>query len=84
MSLADVVRAHCGTKIVEPARAAGRKEIEIRAGNIHGDLGYKNRLPLVCAALGALIFEEKYRVRRTAIEGPLNGSNTVFKFQVLP
>ncbi len=84
MSLADAVRAHCGTKIVEPARAAGRTEVEIRAGDVHGDLGYKNRLPLVCSALGAAIFEERYRVRRTAVEGPLNGSNTVFKFHVLP
>lgn len=84
MSHADVVRAHCGDKIIAPARAAGRTEVEIRAGDIHADLGYKNRLPLVCSALGAALFEKRYRVRRMAVEGPLNGSSTVFRFAVLP
>lgn len=84
MSYADQVRTHCGENIIRPARAAGRREVEIRAGDVHADLGYKNRLPLVCSALGAAIFEERYRVRRKAVEGPLNGSNTLFRFEVLP
>jgi hypothetical protein len=84
MSYADEVRAHCGNSIVEPARARGEDEVSIRAGDVHQDLGYRNRLPLVCSALGAAIFEEQYRVRRIAVEGPLNGSNTLFRFSVLP
>lgn len=84
MSHADQVRTHCGEKIIAPARAAGRNDVAIRAGDIHADLGYKNRLPLVCSALGASIFEERYRVRRKAVEGPLNGANTLFRFELLP
>lgn len=83
-SHADVVRAHCGAKIIEPARQSGRVEVEIRVGDIHADLGFKNRLPLVCSALGSAVFEKQYRVRRTAVDGPLNGANTLFRFEVLP
>ena len=84
MSYADSVRAYCGENIVAPAREKGQKEVVIRTGDIHNDLGYKNRLPLVCSALGAAKFEEQYRVERIAVEGPLNGANTIFRFLVLP
>jgi len=83
MSYADEVRAFCGKQIIDPARATGQSEVAIRAGDVHKDLGFKNRLPLVCSALGASIFEEQYRVKRTAVEGPLNGANTVLRFAVL-
>jgi hypothetical protein len=45
---------------------------------------YRNRLPLVCAALGASLFQDQARVRRLGIDGPMNGANTVFRFEVLP
>ncbi len=80
MSYADEVRMYCAKNILEPARNRGEKEVAIRAGDVHRDLGYKNRLPLVCSALGAAVFEEQYRVRRLAVEGPLNGANTLFRF----
>lgn len=82
MSYADEVRAFCGKNIIEPARSRGEGEVQIRAGDVHHDLGYKNRLPLVCSALGAAIFEEQYRVYRLAVEGPLNGANTLFRFSI--
>ena len=84
MSYADEVRAYCAKYIVEPARTRGEKEVVIRAGDIHEAMAYKNRLPLVCSALGTAIFEETYRVRRKSVEGPLNGSNTLFRFTVIP
>jgi 5-methylcytosine-specific restriction enzyme B len=84
MSYADDVRCHCGKKYVEPARARGNRLIEIRAGDVHRDMGFKNRLPLVCSAIGATVFEETQRIRRVAIEGPLNGANTLFRFEILP
>lgn len=82
MSYAEKVRAYCGREIVEPARQKGEAEVAIRAGDVHKDLGYTNRLPLVCSALGSSIFEETYRVQRIAVEGPLNGANTVLRFSV--
>lgn len=84
MSYSDEVRRYCGENLVAKARAQGLKEIEFRAGDIHRELDYKNRLPLVCSALGSRKFEEGYRVQRIAVEGPLNGSNTVLRFKILP
>lgn len=83
MSYADDVRDYCGRTIVERARARGDEEVVIRAGDIHKAMGFQNRLPLVCAALGAGLFEKTYGVRRKSIDGPLNGSNTVFTFTIL-
>ena len=82
MSLADDVRSYCSKHFVDPARSRGDKQVAIRAGDVHQALGYKNRLPLVCSALGAAVFESEYRVHRTAVEGPLNGSNTILRFDV--
>jgi hypothetical protein len=42
----------------------------IRAGEVHRALDCRNRIPLVCAALGASVFEERYQVRRKSVEGP--------------
>ena len=83
MSHSDEVRAYCVRTYVEPARAAGRAEISIRAGEVHEALNFQNRFPLVCSALGARIFEQQARVRRLSVEGPLNGASTVFRFEVL-
>jgi 5-methylcytosine-specific restriction protein B len=83
MSFADDVREHCRVNYVEPGRTRGDSTITIRAGDVHSALGYKNRYPLVCSSLGATTFEESCRVKRVAVDGPLNGANTVFTFQIL-
>lgn len=79
---ADEVRRHCIENIVDPARKAGKKEIEIRAGDIHNAMGYQSRMPLVCSALGAKKFEETAGVERLSITGPLTGANAVFRFKI--
>ena len=83
MSYADDVRLHVNTHYIKPARSHGDSEVEILTGVVHKALGYRNRYPLVCAALGSQIFENTYRVRRVAVEGPLNGASTLFRFRVL-
>jgi 5-methylcytosine-specific restriction protein B len=80
MSHADDVREHCRVHYVEPARSRGESTVIIRAGDVHSALGYKNH-PLVCSALGAATFEESCGVERVAVNGPLNGANTVFTFR---
>lgn len=83
MSYADEVRAYCSRQYVQPARATGRNEFSIRAGDVHEAMGYKNRMPLVCSAIGATIFSEQNAVHRVAVEGPMNGANTVFRFRLI-
>jgi 5-methylcytosine-specific restriction enzyme B len=83
MSFAENVREHCRVHYVEPGRARGDSTVTIRAGDVHSALGYKNRHPLVCSALGATTFADSCRVERVAVDGPLNGANTVFTFRIL-
>lgn len=83
MRYADEVRAYCNRHYVQPARSAGEKEFSIRAGDVHEAMGYKNRMPLVCSAIGAAIFSETNAARRISVDGPLNGANTVFRFRLL-
>lgn len=77
---ADQVRKHCKDVIIDPARHRGEKKITIRAGDVHSAMGYRNRMPLVCSALGAKKFEAFTHVERIDISGPSNGANAVFTF----
>jgi 5-methylcytosine-specific restriction protein B len=83
MNFADDVREYCRVHYVEPARARGESMVTIRAGDVHSALGYKNRHPLVCSAIGAKVFEESCRLERVGVDGPLNGANTIFTFRIL-
>jgi hypothetical protein len=83
MKPSNEVREHCRVHYIEPTRARGESTIAIRAGTVHSDLGYKNRLPLVCAAIGAKVFEEACRLERIGVVGPLNGASTTFTFRLL-
>lgn len=83
MSHADDVRSYVNTHYLQPARQCGEAEVEILAGDVHRALGYGNRYPVVCSALGSLTFERVYQVRRLSVEGPLNGASTLFRFAVL-
>lgn len=83
MSLADDVRRHCKEEYVDPARKKGQRTVAIKSGDVHRALNYKNRYPLVCAAIGANLFEELCNVRKTSVDGPLNGANTIFTFELI-
>jgi 5-methylcytosine-specific restriction enzyme B len=83
MSYADDVRLYCKKNYVDTARAKGEKTISIRSGDVHSALDYKNRYPLVCSAIGSNKFEELCRIKRIAVDGPLNGVSTVFTFEIL-
>lgn len=83
MSIADEIRAYCIANLVRPARERGQLTVTIRAGDVHRGLGYLRRLPAVCAALGSERFEREAGVRRIAVDGPLNGSRTLFVFRFL-
>ena len=83
MSLADDVREYCKKTYVDPARQKRQKIITIRSGDVHTDLNYRNRYPLVCSALGSNRFEKMCDLRRISVEGLLNGVSTLFTFELL-
>jgi len=82
MNHSDQVRDYCLNNYIMPARKRGDKTISIRAGDIHKEMNLKNRLPLVCSALGTQTFEEMANVERISITGPTNGANTIFTFMM--
>ncbi len=82
-AFADEACEYCAEHYILPARENGQNEVSIRAGEVHSILGHSNRLPLVCSAIGASVFEEENNIRRTSIEGPMHGANTVVTFELL-
>lgn len=82
MKLAHRIREYINQRHVLPARAAGQAELTIRAGDVHSDMGLVSRMPAVCQALEAKLFEEDYRVRLIRRTGPKQGANVFFTFAV--
>lgn len=77
------VRQYCAENYIETARRKKEYVVAIRAGDVHSALGFTNRLPLICSAIGAKTFEDENHVKRIAIDGPLNGASTLFVFRIL-
>ena len=83
MSYSDDVRHYCIENIVKPARNNNISEIAIRSGDVHRELNYSDRMPLICSALGSLKFEKEANIQRLSITGPSNGANTIFHYRIL-
>lgn len=83
MTVADMVREFCTKEFIQPARDRNDLAVGIRAGDVHERMQMSQRLPAVCSALGSDRFEREARLRRVAIEGPLNGASTLFVYRLL-
>jgi excisionase family DNA binding protein len=79
---ADLIREYCKINYLEPARARGEKIVKIRCGDVARAMGLSQRLPAVVAAIGANKFERLFNVVKRGEEGPGNGANKVFTFEV--
>jgi len=79
-SQADEIRKYCIENYVKPFRLKGDKGFFISVGEVHRNLNLSNSLSAVCAALGSNIFEDEANVKRINIDGPINGSSTLFVF----
>lgn len=69
-SCADQVRRFVLERFVEPGRAAGKRTVTVRAGDVHRELGWGNRVPSVCSALDAKEFQRVSRTRLVQRRGP--------------
>jgi 5-methylcytosine-specific restriction protein B len=81
--IAVAIRQHVITKHFEPARASGAIELTLRAGDLHKELNYKNRMPAICSVLGSKRLETEARVHKTSTSGPHNSTTTRFTFAIL-
>ena len=82
MEPAEQVREYVNDHYIVPARAAGRRTIQVMSGPIHEALGLHRLLPCVCDALRARKFESKYGVHLIACYGPRHGATTTFIFEI--
>lgn len=79
---ADAVRDHVIARYITPARSSGRTEVQVRVGDVHSELSFKNKLPLVCAALGAAKFQQLANVTNLGSTCPQNSTTTTFTFRL--
>jgi len=83
MSISDEVREFARDKYVLPTRRAGRRVVAIRTGDVHKELGFNNRMPLVCSALQAEIFPNENNLVLLSRTGPRQGANVILVFELL-
>jgi hypothetical protein len=84
MSQADRIRLHVHENHIVPARQSGRPTLEIRAGDVHAEMGLVNAMPAVCSALRGNKFENLACVTTASVRGPQFGANVFFTFVLTP
>jgi len=78
----DRVREHVKRKYVDPAKKAGKESLSIRAGDIHRELGFLRRIPVVCSALRSRKFQKKCEIKLSYIDGLNNTTSTTFTYRL--
>jgi len=82
MTLADKIRAFVIRFRIDPARKAGKREVTVRAGDVHSQAGLENRMPAVCGALDAKKFVDAHGIELLSRTGPHQGANVEWVFAV--
>lgn len=80
MSLSEKIANHVLTHYVEPARRNGQTTIEVQAGKVHRELGWKNRVASVCTTLESQKFQKENHLFLLHTSGPASGRSTTVSF----
>lgn len=78
----DRVRDHIKRKYVDPAKKAGKKSLSIRAGDIHSELGFLRRIPVVCSALRSRKLQKNCNIKLAYVDGHNNTTTTTFTYRL--
>ena len=78
----DRVRDYVKKKYINPAKKGGKKSLTLRAGDIHKELGFSRRIPVVCSALRSRKLQKDCNIQLTYIGGPNNSTNTTFAYKL--
>ena len=76
------VREYVKRKYIDPAKTDGKETLSIRAGDIHKELGFSRRIPVVCSALRSRKFLKICDIELTYVGGPNNSTTTTFTYQL--
>jgi len=82
MRQADRILQHVVTAHFVPAWKMATPAIELRAGDLHKDMGLSDRVPAVCSVLGSERLQKLTRTRLVERRGPQQGANAVFVFSL--
>lgn len=80
VSLSEQIAKHVLTHYIKPARQAGHTLIEVQAGKVHRDLGWKNRVASVCTTLESQKFQRENHLFLLHTNGPASGRSTTVSF----
>lgn len=82
--LNEVVQRYVLSTYVAPAKMRGENTIRIKAGDVHRDLHWVNRVPSVCTTLGSKKFQRETGLELVAKEAPPSGMGTraVFTYRL--
>jgi hypothetical protein len=75
-SIADQIREHARRAYIDPARHRHQATVRIVAGEVHAQLGLRNRARSVCAALRSKKFSRENRLVLEQVDGPPSGEST--------
>jgi hypothetical protein len=78
----DQVRDHVKRKHIDPAKKAGKKSLSLRAGDIHKELGFTRRIPVVCSALRSRKLQKNCDVKLSYIDGHNNTTAATFTYRL--
>ena len=79
----DRVRDYVKRIYINPAKKTGKETLSIRAGDIHKELGFSRRIPVVCSALRSRKFLKNCDIELTYVGGPNNSTTTTFTYQLI-
>ena len=84
MNLAERIRQYAIDQYVAPARAAGAREIEVRAGDIRQGMALENPIQAVCSAIETQRFQATANVEMLERRGPTYGADVTWRFSLVP
>ena len=70
------IREYIRSRYLEPARQRRETLVTIRAGDIHRELGLRNRVPNVCQVMESRLLEKEAGVKISSKQGPPSGRGT--------
>jgi hypothetical protein len=78
--LAERIREFTLRTFIQPAVRANKREITIRAGDIHSAMRLRDRMPAVCSALESRKFQDMCGLELVSRKGPHRGANVFLTF----
>lgn len=80
MGLNEEVQKYVKATYLEPAKRRGESTVRIKAGDVHRDLHWVNRVPSVCTTLSSKKFQRETGLELISKEGPPSGFGTRAEF----